>query len=197
MALIGHSLGGYVALQSAIRGAANIERLALIAPGGVAPVGQPLLRMLRLPLVGELSQARYSRIGLKLMIDNITHTNDTAMIEQMVEWGSRSMKDAKNRKQFLYQLRLSSDIESVADIMNDRSPMVDSSTTRIFWGRHDPIFPVMAAFELQQMLNCAPPIIFENSGHLPQIEEQDTFNQALEQFLTGDAVTSHEHSLDF
>ena len=71
IALIGHSLGGYVALQSAIRGAGNIERLALIAPGGVAPVGHPLLRLLQLPLLGELSQVKYSRTGLKFMIDSL------------------------------------------------------------------------------------------------------------------------------
>ena len=122
------------------------------------------------------------------MIDNITHTDNATMIEQMIEWGSRSMRDAKNRKQFLYQLRLSSDIEFIANTIKGRSPMVDFPATKIFWGRHDPIFSVAAAFELQQMLNCAPPVVFENSGHLPQIEEQERFNKALKQFLAGDSV---------
>jgi len=77
-----------VALQAVIRGVGNIDHLALIVPGGVAPVRHRLLRFLRLPLVSELSQARYSRPGLKFMIDSIIHTSNADTLQRMVECGS-------------------------------------------------------------------------------------------------------------
>jgi proline iminopeptidase len=51
-------------------------------------------------------------------------------------------------------------------------------------GRYDWIIPVAAAVEASQLYPNARLVIFENSGHSPQIEEVESWEAAVRQFLT-------------
>jgi proline iminopeptidase len=50
-------------------------------------------------------------------------------------------------------------------------------------GRHDWITPVQASEELHALLPNSELVIFENSGHSPQIEEYDAWIKTVEEFL--------------
>lgn len=50
-------------------------------------------------------------------------------------------------------------------------------------GRHDWIIPVAAAEEMQRLYPAAQLVIFENSGHSPQIEEVELWEQTVRRFL--------------
>jgi proline iminopeptidase len=55
-------------------------------------------------------------------------------------------------------------------------------------GRHDWIIPVEAAEELASLYPRARLVIFENSGHSPQIEEVDAWEQTVRQFLADHGI---------
>jgi proline iminopeptidase len=60
-----------------------------------------------------------------------------------------------------------------------------SCPTLITVGRHDWITPVEASEELARHIPGAELIVFEKSGHSPQIEERDSWLSAVRQFLAG------------
>jgi len=51
-------------------------------------------------------------------------------------------------------------------------------------GRHDWIIPLSAAEDMQRLYPHARLVVFENSGHSPQIEEADKWEAAVRRFLT-------------
>jgi proline iminopeptidase len=55
-------------------------------------------------------------------------------------------------------------------------------------GRHDWIIPVAEAEEMQRIYPNARLVIFENSGHSPQIEEVELWTQVVRQFLADNGI---------
>lgn len=58
-----------------------------------------------------------------------------------------------------------------------------SAPTMIVWGRHDGLLPVRDAFAGSEFMPSARVCIFENSAHLPFMEEANTFNEVVRAFL--------------
>lgn len=57
--------------------------------------------------------------------------------------------------------------------------------TLIAWGRHDGILPVELGIQAKEVMNLPDEnfIIFENSAHIPQIEESELFNEEVIAFV--------------
>ena len=56
--------------------------------------------------------------------------------------------------------------------------------TLIVWGRNDRVVPVPAAFSYKKRIgDNAELVIFDNCGHVPQIERPVRFNRVVEDFL--------------
>ena len=182
-AVVGHSLGGYVALQSALNSKELLKGLALVAPAGVTRIHNRIHRLLAIPIVGDLLQKRLSRSGLKIMLRSLVD-NPVVVTNEVVEWAVSSMKIKQNREQFLYQLRLAPHVQSIEQAVAERiDPIGKALPVQIFWGTHDSLFPVRYASRLRDLLGCDAPFIFQRSGHIPQIEEPQLFNDHLQRFL--------------
>jgi pimeloyl-ACP methyl ester carboxylesterase len=58
-----------------------------------------------------------------------------------------------------------------------------SMPTLLVWGRHDHIFPAREAEVASQRIPGGRLIVFEGSGHTPQMEEPERFNAEVLEFL--------------
>ena len=184
-AVVGHSLGGYVAIQAAIRRVPAISRLAVVDPAGVGAIKLKMLRLIGAPLIGELLQLRLSDMGLRIFLQSLVH-NPESITDEVLGWTTSSLAKKSSRNQFLYQLRLAPEIQSIDDALAEKGSPIDVIPIQIYWGRHDPLFPLDYAYHLRDGLHTQPTKVFEHSGHIPQIEEPEEFNKALRVFLQGD-----------
>ena len=57
------------------------------------------------------------------------------------------------------------------------------SPTLIVWGRNDRIVPPQDAIDYGRHLRNSRTVIFDDTGHLPQLERPVRFNRVLETFL--------------
>jgi pimeloyl-ACP methyl ester carboxylesterase len=64
--------------------------------------------------------------------------------------------------------------------------------TLLIWGRHDHIFPARHAEAARDKLPNGRVVIFDDSGHTPQMEEPERFNRLVLDFLTEPASRSGE-----
>ena len=56
----------------------------------------------------------------------------------------------------------------------------------IVWGRNDILIPVEDAYEFEQLIGAnARAVVFDDTGHLPQLERPSRFNALLGAFLAG------------
>lgn len=185
--VVGHSLGGGIAMQFCYEYPAFCERLVLVDSGGL---GQEVHRLLRaaalpgaelvLPLlthsrvhrVGEAIGQALGRLGLEL-------GHDMAELAR----GYASLSDAEARRAFLHTVRAVIDLGGQRVDATDRLYLAHMIPTLILWGRRDPLIPVEHAAVAHQRLPGSRLEIFENAGHFPHLEEPVRFARLLMDFV--------------
>jgi pimeloyl-ACP methyl ester carboxylesterase len=184
--LVGHSLGGGVALQFTYQFPEMVERLALVSSGGLGPDVSPILRAAALPgadlfisATAGIGQRAGSALGRGLGLLGMRPSADVAEVAR----GYASLADGERRKAFLATLRsvVGTDGQRVAAL--DRLYLAEALPLLIVWGERDPIIPVAHAEEAHRELPASRLEIFEGVGHLPQVEQPGRFIATLERFL--------------
>jgi pimeloyl-ACP methyl ester carboxylesterase len=176
--IVGHSLGGGVALQFAYQHPERCERLALVSSGGLGSEVSWMLRALTLPGTEYLmpllfpSQARWlgNRLGGWLQTLGLWSTN----IEE--QWRSYvTLTEPGNRHAFVRTLRSVVDLAGQTVSAHDRLYLATQLPTLIIWGGRDRIIPVTHATAAHEAMPGSRLEVFEQSGHFPQAEEPDRF----------------------
>jgi pimeloyl-ACP methyl ester carboxylesterase len=185
--LVGHSLGGGVAMQFTYQFPEMVERLVLVSSGGLGPDVSPILKAAALPgadlfisATAEVGQRVGSLLGRGLGAVGVRPSADVTEVAR----GYASLADAERRKAFLATLRavVGTDGQRVEAL--DRLYLAQDLPLLIVWGDRDPIIPVAHGEEAHRRLPHSRLEIFEGIGHVPQLEAPGRFVAALQRFLT-------------
>jgi pimeloyl-ACP methyl ester carboxylesterase len=137
--VVGHSLGGGIAMQFSYEYPVFCERLALVDSGGLGPEVHPLLRAATLPgaelvlpliahsrlhVVGEAIGQALGRLRLELGHD----------LAEMIR-GYASLSDAEARRAFLHTVRAVIDLAGQRVNATDRLYLAQLIPALIVWGR--------------------------------------------------------------
>lgn len=184
--LVGHSLGGGVALQFAYQYPEMVERLVLVSSGGLGPEVGAILRAAALPganlfirataapgaaTVGRLAGA-IGKLGLRPNAD-------------LAEVGRAyaSLADADRRKAFLSTLHAVVDTDGQRVAALDRLYLAEDLPILIVWGERDPIIPVGHGRAAHAQLPGSRLEVFPGAGHVPMQESPGRFAAVLQRFL--------------
>jgi pimeloyl-ACP methyl ester carboxylesterase len=180
--LVGNSMGGFIAAETAISHPSRVEKLVLVSAAGLERVGNRQLvvleRAARLfhPVTAAFLARRehlVRRPGLRRrMLYGIVKHPERLSPELCYEVASGAGKPG-----FLDALNGVLDYD-----FRDRLPEL-SVPTLIVWGRDDHIVPVSGAYEYEQLIPGARRVIYEDTGHLPMLERPARFNRELDEFL--------------
>jgi pimeloyl-ACP methyl ester carboxylesterase len=185
--LVGHSLGGGVAMQFTYQFPEMVERLVLVSSGGLGRDVSPVLRAAALPganlfisATAGLGQRLGSALGRGLSAVGLHPSADVAEVAR----GYASLADPDRRAAFLATLRSVIGTEGQRVAATDRLYLAESMPLLIVWGARDPIIPVSHAESAHETLPGSRLEVFESIGHLPQLEAPGRFVAVLERFLT-------------
>ena len=185
--VVGHSLGGGVAMQFAYQFPERTDRLALVSSGGLGHTVHGLLRAATLPgseLVLPLLAGRHvlnagramgralGRVGLQLGNDAIEMAR-----------GHASLGDAESRSAFVHTLRASVDTSGQRVQALDRLYLAEELPLLILWGARDRIIPPGHGRRAHQLVAGSRFELFEAAGHFPHLDEPDRFVAALEDWI--------------
>lgn len=186
--IIGHSLGGGVALQFAYQYPDRCERLVLLSSGGVSREVHPLLRLAAVPngsdVILPLLQFSLTRWAVRRGLDLAQRMEtdlgrDADNLLRVLE----ALPDATSRAAFLRTLRAVVDSRGQVITMLDRCYLTSGMPTLLMWGTRDPIIP----FHHAQIAHHAMPgsrlEVFEDAGHFPHHHDPDRFVEVLRDFL--------------
>jgi pimeloyl-ACP methyl ester carboxylesterase len=184
--LVGHSLGGGVALQFTYQFPEMVERLALVSSGGLGPDVSPILRAAALP-GAELFISATAGVGSKvgsvvgrgLGLVGLRPNTDLAEVTR----GYATLTDPARRKAFVATLRSVVGTEGQRVAALDKLYLAETLPLLIVWGENDPIIPVAHAHEAHAQLPGSRLEIFEDAGHVPQLERPGRFIAVLERFV--------------
>lgn len=186
--VVGHSLGGGVAMQLAYQFPERIERLVLVASGGLGKEVSPLLKAVTLPgaeyvlplllhrrirEVGEWPGNQARRLGWR--------PNDT-----LAEiWRSyTTLTDRHGQQAFIHTVRSVIDVAGQRVSAHDRLYLAEALPTLIVWGDRDRIIPVAHAHTAAESIPGVRLEILEGAGHFLPWRNADRFLPIIEDFLS-------------
>ncbi len=180
--VVGHSLGGGVALQFAYQYPQRTEGLVLVSSGGLGREASALLRAASLP-------------GAELVIPVIAHPRSVSVIATAARLlaavrGTQALPDdaivtlteladADSRAAFLATLR------SVVDASGQRVSALAKLTsaahlpTLLVWGDRDAIIPCEHGRQAVEQLPSGRLVIFPGAGHEPHRHDPERFTVLL------------------
>jgi pimeloyl-ACP methyl ester carboxylesterase len=198
--VVGHSLGGGVAMQFAYQFPQLVDRLILVGAGGVTkdvnvafriaslPMGSEALALLRLPMVlpalqvvGRVGGALFGSTGLGRDIPDVLR-----ILADLPEPTASSA--------FARTLRAVVDWRGQVVTMLDRCYLTESVPVQLIWGSRDSVIPVSHARMAHAAMPGAQLEVFEGSGHFPFHDDPDRFVEVVEKFIdsTDPAVYDQE-----
>jgi pimeloyl-ACP methyl ester carboxylesterase len=185
--LVGHSLGGGIAMQFAYQFPEITERLVLVSSGGLGPEVSALLRAAALPGADQFIAATAalghnlgSKVARGLGVLGLRVSTDIAV----VAGGYASLVDRERRTAFLATLHGVIGTGGQRIHAGDRLYLAEGMPIQIIWGERDPIIPVQHARNAHEAMPGSQLEIFKGVGHLPQLERPERFIAVLEQFIT-------------
>ena len=187
VSLVGHSLGGGVAMQFAYQFPERVERLALVCSGGLGKEVSVFLRAATLPgadLVLPLLAGRWVRQGaasLGRLLNRARITVPTGLEECLVGFGSLS--DRGTREAFVHTARSVLDPAGQRVDARDRLYLAADLPLFVVWGRKDAIIPVAHGEALVRSVPGTTLEVFEQSGHFPHLTEPTRLAEVLADWL--------------
>ncbi len=181
--ILGYSWGGLLAMLFAIQHADRIERLALVSPGAVTAGGRAeferrFTARMRDPHIIEARQT-LQRSGLR---ERNPEEYRQRIFELSIAGYFKDPESAQGLTPFRVTARTQQAVwESLDsyDLSDDLSQL--DVPALLIHGRHDPI-PLSSSEHTARLLNARLEV-FEDSGHVPYVEEHQRFVQVLDAFL--------------
>jgi pimeloyl-ACP methyl ester carboxylesterase len=184
--LVGHSLGGGIAMQLGYQFPEMVERLVLVSSGGLGPEVSPVLRAAALPgadlfiaATAGAGQRVGAALGRGLSALGLRPNADVAEVLR----GYASLTDPDRRAAFLGTVRSVIGTGGQRVDASDRLYLAEAVPVLIVWGARDSIIPVRHGEDAHRAIPGSRLEVFEDVGHLPQIEAPGRFVAVLERFL--------------
>ncbi|WP_374970461.1 alpha/beta fold hydrolase [Terrabacter sp. BE26] len=185
--LVGHSLGGGIAMQFCYLFPERVEALVLVATGGLGRTVSPLLRSATLPgaeLVLPVIASTWVRERVELVGKAARGLGWRPSPDASAAWkGFTSLSDGESRRAFLATTR--GVIDPGGQTVSARGQLLRAEQLRtlVIWGTRDRMIPVGHAQRAHEVFPRARVVLFEGAGHFPHLEQPDRFAGVLEEFL--------------
>ena len=194
--VVGHSLGGGIAMQFSYEYPPFAERLVLVSSGGLGREVHPMLRAATLPgseiVLPLIAHARLHGVGSAIggFLGRLGLQAGTDLAEMARGYGS--LADAGARMAFIHSLRAVLDIGGQRVSATDRLYLAELLPSLIIWGGHDPLIPAEHAAVAHRELRGSRLEIFDKAGHFPQLHDPVRFAHTLIDFIETTEPTQME-----
>jgi len=181
--LVGHSMGGVVALNVASRPKSRVKKLVIADAVGIGDKSEFLAYAMSKKIMGPDTEWEFVESFLKnqfrVMADDLIEKQKPQTARDLFE----SLKMPIIGRPLL---PMTPEVQMIASIFDfDIRPKLASirQPTLILWGAKDPVASPQDAFFLQVKIHASTLILFPDSGHSPMMEHPSLFNQELGKFL--------------
>jgi pimeloyl-ACP methyl ester carboxylesterase len=191
--IVGHSLGGGIALQFMYQHPDYGQRLILISSGGLGPDVGLTLRLLSAPGAEFIMPIIAPRWALAAGERVWTWFHKAGLQSPRGEeiWRSySSLADAPTRQAFLRTLRSVVDYRGQAVSALNRITKTTEIPIMAIWGDQDAIIPLAHAYAAQQVRPDIRLEVLSGVGHFPQAERPRQVVALIEDFISHDVAST-------
>ena len=192
LSLVGSSAGGLVAALFSLEHPDMVEKMVLVGSGGFGRRVSWLLRLLSVPVLGDLMYQPW--LNRKMGITKRLFHRTPDILEELLPEMDRLKALPGARAVLLRSIRSSITLRGLRQqeyiIERLKSSKVPLMTV---WGADDRIIPVAHAEEVRRELPGSIIHIIPECGHWPQMEKPGLFNPMLTDFLKGGPAQTAQH----
>lgn len=185
--VVGHSLGGGVALQFAYQFPHRCDGLVLVASGGLGPDAFAPLRAASLPgaelVIPVISHPRVvgamARLGRLLSVVGVR----PEMLSPESVATLAELADPESRTAFLATIRGVVDVSGQRVSAVSKLPAAAHLPVLMVWGDRDRVIPLAHGVAAQELLPDSRLVVFPGAGHEPHRFDPPRFVQLLRDFV--------------
>jgi pimeloyl-ACP methyl ester carboxylesterase len=185
--IVGHSLGGGVAMQFFWQFPQLVERLVLVSSGGLGREVSPLLRSAALPgasvalrvVAGRRSLAALDRVAAALDASGSAR----GVYVRAVVRALRPLERAGSREAFLQTLRSVIDLQGQHVSATDRLYLLGPVPTLIVWGERDNTIPLQHGRSAHDAIPHSRFETLPRAAHFPHLEDPEGLADVLGDFV--------------
>lgn len=185
--IVGHSLGGGVAMQFFYQFPQRVERLALISSGGLGREVSPMLRTAALPGFSTLLSMTIRPRLLTAMTatgHNLRRRGIAGGVYlQAIARALRPLENAEARQAFLQTLRAVIDVRGQRVSATDRLYLLETMPTLIVWGERDNTIPLAHGRLAHQAIPHSFFRTLTDAAHFPHLEDPHGLSELLREFI--------------
>ncbi len=185
--VVGHSLGGGVAMQFAYQHPEKVDRMVLVGSGGLGREVHLVLRASTLPGAGlalpllnskpvrdvvEGVSGALARVGLRPSRDVVE-----------IGRGIATLARSDTRSAFLHTSRAIMEPGGQRVSAADRLYLAEHLPTLLIWGERDSLIPVAHGRAAAELIPGSMLIVYPKAGHYPHRDEPAAFAKALIDFV--------------
>jgi pimeloyl-ACP methyl ester carboxylesterase len=164
--VVGHSIGGWIAAEIAVRNTTNIRSLTLISPAGIRVKGVP--------------------VG-----DNFIWNNEEIARNYYFDEGQQEKRLAAERTEEQVEMMVRNKFTFAKHAWHPRlfNPELEKwlhrikVPTQVIWGREDRLIPAAYADAWQAAIPGSQVTILPECGHLPTVEKSDEVASQIAKFI--------------
>ncbi|MGW5452223.1 alpha/beta fold hydrolase [Nocardia sp. NPDC003979] len=186
--VVGHSLGGGIAMQFAYQFPEKVERIALVCPAGMGAGVHPAFRLATIAGAGPALMAATSwpvRTAVRAVIPLVTAVGGLGLgpdAEYVLRlYGGLAESGARNA--FLRTIRAAADRRGQTITMLDRGYLAAHLPTLVIGGTRDTVIPSGHATRAHRAFPGSRIEIFNGAGHFPHHFDPDRFVTLIRQFI--------------
>ena len=185
--IVGHSMGGGIAMQFAYQFPERCERLVLVCSGGLGPEVTPILRAATLPGSGMFLAAPTRERAKRLYSTALSPLRKMGLktppsFQHILEHAA-CLQDPDTRRAFVLTARSVLDLRGQRIDARDRLYLAEAMPSLIVWGKRDRLIPVKHGIDAHKLLPGSRLEIFENGGHFPHRDDPERFTEVLLDFI--------------
>jgi pimeloyl-ACP methyl ester carboxylesterase len=185
--VVGHSLGGGVAMQFFYQFPQRVERLVLISSGGLGHEVSPMLRTAALPGVSALLSATIHPRLLSAVRQAGRRLSErgvgTGVYLQAIARALSPLENRDARAAFLHTLRAVIDVQGQRVSATDRLYLLESMPTLIVWGERDHTIPLQHGRAAHRAIPHSRLRTLPGAAHFPHLEDPDGLSALLREFI--------------
>jgi pimeloyl-ACP methyl ester carboxylesterase len=185
--MVGHSLGGGIAMVFFWQFPHRVERLALVSSGGLGREVSPLLRSAAMPGVpGLISAAAHARVisGLERAGAGLRRRGSGLGVQlQAIARALRPLSGPGARAAFVHSLRAVIDPRGQRVSATDRLYLLEAVPTLIAWGDRDRTIPMAHGLAAHEAVPHSRFVTLHGAAHFPHLEQPDALAEALHDFI--------------
>lgn len=186
--LVGHSLGGGIAMQFLYLFPDRVDRLVLVASGGLGREVNLILRSATLPLAEQV----LSVVASTPVLSRVEALGRGAArlgwrpgADLDAVWrGFTSLGDGESRRAFLATTRAVIDLGGQSVSAHDHLEGVAPVPILVVWGSKDRMIPAWHALSAQRAVPDCRVELFEGAGHFPHLDDPARFTAVLREFVS-------------